>query len=150
MEKRKQTTRERNEVSAYMTVEAALLLPLILQGMALLICLSFFQYDRCAYEQDAYFACFKASITKEEGRAVEILKQTANKAFASGYLMAGAPSYHAGESGNVFSAEGSGKAGLWDAKFARKAERFDPPYGIRRYRRIGYLAGRIMDKVAPE
>ena len=133
-----------------MTVEAALLLPLILQGMAFLICLSFFQYDRCAYELDAYYACFKASITKEEGRGVEVLKQTANKAFSSGYLMAETPSFHAGESGNVFSAEGSGKAGLWDTKFARKAERFDPPYGIRRYRRIGYLAGRIMDKVAPE
>ncbi len=133
-----------------MTVEAALLLPLILQGMALLICLSFFQYDRCAYEQDAYFACFKASITKEEGRGVEVLKQTANKAFSSGYLMAETPSFHAGESGNMFLAEGSGKAGLWDTKFARKAERFDPPFSIRRYRRLGYLAGRIMDKVAPE
>ncbi|MBO5565064.1 MAG: hypothetical protein J5935_05560 [Lachnospiraceae bacterium] len=138
------------DVPAYMTVEAALLLPLILQGMALLICLSFFMYDQCTYEQDAYFACFKASITKEEGKAMEVLKKTADAAFSKGYLMAGTPSYSAGESGSMFTVKGSGKAGLWETDFTGQAERFDPPYGIRKYRRLGYLAGRVLDTIAPE
>ena len=130
-----------------MTVEAALLMPLVLSGMAALLCLSFFQYDRATYEMDAYRACYIASVCREEGAAGGVLQKEAASRFGTGYLMAGTPAYSAGENDGVFRIAGSGEAGLWEARFDAEAGKYDPPAGIRRYRRLGALAKMALDAI---
>ena len=49
------------KVSGYFTVEAALLLPIIIMIIVFMIFLSFYCYDRCILEQCAYAAALRGS-----------------------------------------------------------------------------------------
>lgn len=53
-------------VSAYMTVEAALLLPMVLCVIVIGYYVSFFLYDRCVLNQDSYLLCLRESYRKDE------------------------------------------------------------------------------------
>ena len=139
--------RYRRVTGAYMTVEASFIIPLVLLLFAGLIRLAFFQYDRCAYDQDAYIACFRESLRKEEGAGASNLAHRAEEQFGGKYLMAAAPALQAAEQGRWLILSGSGEAAGWKTAFDARAKRIDPPAGIRRYRRLGYLANRVMDAV---
>ncbi|MBP3737274.1 MAG: hypothetical protein J6I56_09680 [Lachnospiraceae bacterium] len=130
---------------AYMTVEASFVIPFVLFLFAGLIRLAFFQYDRCAYDQDAYIACFRESLRKEDGAGAAELGKRAQEQFGGKYLMAGTPSMTATEQGRWLILDGRGSAAGWGTLFSARAKRIDPPAGIRRYRRLGYIANRIMD-----
>lgn len=51
----------KKEVSAYMTVEATLIVPFVMYISIFLLYLGFFQYDRCLLRQDAYRAALYGS-----------------------------------------------------------------------------------------
>ncbi len=44
----------KKRLNGYMTVEASLIMPMVLYICILIICLGFFLYDRCILEQDCY------------------------------------------------------------------------------------------------
>lgn len=48
----KRTKRQTDKIGGYFTVEAAMVLPIVLFSIALVICLLIFQYNRCLMEQD--------------------------------------------------------------------------------------------------
>lgn len=54
------------KVNAYFTVEAALILPMVLGVIVLIIYLWFFQYDRCLMEQDAGILALRGTIMEAE------------------------------------------------------------------------------------
>lgn len=53
-------------VDAYMTLEAALVIPAAVFGMVLIIYMSFFVYGRCILSQDVYILGFRSSIFYEK------------------------------------------------------------------------------------
>lgn len=55
--------RKNYEASGYMTVEATLIMPLVLYICVFIIYAGFYQYDRCLMKQDAYRAALRGSST---------------------------------------------------------------------------------------
>lgn len=57
--------------SGYMTVEATLMMPIVLYVCIFIIYSGFFMYDRCVMKQDAYRAAMKAgSMYRQDGQEV--------------------------------------------------------------------------------
>ena len=56
----------RGRASAYMTVEAAYIVPFVLMFILLSVSLSFLLYDRCAAVQECYVRAYRESIRKCE------------------------------------------------------------------------------------
>lgn len=60
-----------NAEGGYMTVEATLILPMVLYVCISIVYIGFFQYDRCVMKQDAYRAALAgSSIYRENGQEV--------------------------------------------------------------------------------
>lgn len=80
-EKACSTMRFGKKVSAYFTVEAALLLPLISALLFMMTFFAFFSYDRCILEQAAYEAAVRGSTQYLESNeeTYEVVKETATK-----------------------------------------------------------------------
>lgn len=53
-------------IKGYFTVEAALVLPMVLWIYQLLIYIMFYQYDRCILEQDIGILAFRGTLLQEE------------------------------------------------------------------------------------
>ncbi|MCH5344973.1 MAG: hypothetical protein J1E64_13140 [Acetatifactor sp.] len=69
----------KHKVSAYFTVEAALVLPIVFGVTILVIYLMFFQYDRCLMEQDmGALALYGATV--QAGDNEERMRQLLNRA----------------------------------------------------------------------
>lgn len=68
--------------SAYFTVEAALILPIVLLFMTVMIFMAFYSYDRCIIEQSAYEAALRGA-----GAGIEDAQEAYNTAMlAAGRL----------------------------------------------------------------
>lgn len=69
----------KRKTSAYFTVEAALLLPLITALLFMMTFLAFYSYDRCILEQAAYEAAVRGSTQYLESNeeTYEVVKETA-------------------------------------------------------------------------
>ncbi len=130
-----------NAFPAVFTIEAAFLFPFILLLFVSLIRLSFYLYDRCSYEQDAYRYCFRESIEREGGKTAA--SEAAYRELTTGYLVSGISSLSRSESGRWIVLEGKANAADWPAVFSRKSEKYDPPAGIRTYRRLKYVAEQL-------
>ena len=55
---------KRMEAEAYFTVEAALIVPVVVCIFVMIIYLSFYLYDRCVLTQDCYVLSYRQSIEK--------------------------------------------------------------------------------------
>lgn len=62
----------KNTLCGYMTLEAALLMPMVWFSLFFLIFMGFFQYDRCIAEQDSKIIVLRASEMREEDGATII------------------------------------------------------------------------------
>lgn len=80
---------DKNIQNGYMTLEAALLFPIIFTSIVLLIYLSFFIYDRCRLENSAYIAALRGSrmITEENEEIYEEVSRLATE-LVEGHLIA--------------------------------------------------------------
>lgn len=69
------------KVNAYFTVEAALVLPVVLGVIVLIIYLWFFQYDRCLMEQDAGILALRGAILEaaDNQERVQLLEREAKQ-----------------------------------------------------------------------
>ena len=52
----------KSHLNAYMTIEASLIIPLVIGTYFFLIFAAFFLYNRCTLTQDTYIKCYRASI----------------------------------------------------------------------------------------
>lgn len=64
----------KHTLHGYMTVEAALLMPMVLYSLFFIIFAGFFQYDRCIAEQDGKMIVVRASDMREKDEAKVIRK----------------------------------------------------------------------------
>lgn len=76
------------KTGAYFTLEAGLVLPVVLGVIVLTIYLWFFQYDRCLMEQDAGMLAWRGAVLEAENPAerVRLLEKEAGKVYEGKYV----------------------------------------------------------------
>lgn len=140
----------KKQENAYFTVEAAMVMPIVIFVIILLIYLVLFQYNRCLMEQDMGALALKGCSMQEDDK--EALMQTlgyyANKTDKHKYVMWNMSDAEIKlEAGNI---EVTQKGELnfpfsnfmgkidsrWNATAAYKNQRINPVYYIRMYRKV--------------
>lgn len=150
---------ERKKLPAYMSVEASLIMTAVIVLWVVMIYLAFFLYDRCLFAQDSYILCFRESYVKQERDLAAELKALESRQLGSKYFFLSSRSSSSGKEGRkivyqgnaaitpaVFRGSGMMPAGTWRMSFRAEARRTDPPGGIRKFRRLRYLAGKVIGK----
>lgn len=139
---------------AYFTVEAALVMPVVLCILVMIIYLSFYLYDRCVLAQDCYVLSYRQSI--EKGNADRISPEKIREQFGEKLFMLSSLDTGTSAGGTIkvtgnaemspplfgipaFEGENSWKIGV-----ERKAKKTDPPRDYRRVRRLLNLAARAV------
>lgn len=166
MKKRKQS-RLRNlhkeEKEAYMTVESAMILPMVLCLYIMLIYTSFYLYDRCLFRQDAGILCFRESIRREEGAPKpdpEQVLQNTRRQFGTKYFAVSGLETSARAEGKRVILQGSARVlptsfgsyflmpkNIWTLSFQAKARKTDPPWSIRSFRRKTFLVREGLERI---
>ncbi len=110
---------------AYMTIEAAFIVPAVLCIFLIVIYCCFYQYDRSCFDMDAYILCLRESHRKDASlwRAPQAskVKEGADvrpEGFRGFYLM---------------------PEDIWTLRYAGHATQTDPALRLRRFRRLLYL-----------
>ncbi len=141
--------------NAYMTVEAAFLMPMVLCLFVIVIYTSFYLYDRCLYQQDAYILCLRESIRKEKGAPCVDTAQMKNNArvqFGTKYFAISDLETNASANGKIAVFEGTATVkptvlgnfflmpkSIWNANFHAEKRKADPPWSIRSTRRKTFI-----------
>lgn len=139
---------------AYFTVEAALVMPVVLCILVMVIYLSFYLYDRCVMAQDCYVLSYRQSIEKGKADRIsqeKIRSQYGNKLFMLSALETGSSSggticvrSNARMSPPLFGLPVFEQEREWDLGVERKAKKTDPPKDFRRVRRTLFLASKVL------
>ena len=134
----------------YFTVEASLVIPVVLCVILMLMYLSFYLYDRCILAQDCYVLSYRQSIEKGDAdRAGEgaAREQFGQKLFMlhkleTGYSGGGAIRVHASAAmeAPVFLPDFLRGQRKWSLAAEEKARKTDPPKDYRRVRRLLNIA----------
>ena len=120
----------RGVLKGYLTLEAAIVFPMVFALVIMLLYATFFLYDKCRMTQDLYTAAYRQSIARN-GKAGDPGIDT------SGYFMLnGCGAGVSGGSTVRATAEGS----MAPALLIGTGRRTDPPQSFRRYRRIAAVA----------
>lgn len=141
--------------AAYMTVEASLLIPMVLCVIVIALYVAFFLYDRCVLYQDAYILCLHESYQKDEGEPAvdtsrmeeEAQELATNRYFALDSLEASADadglwSIYEGTADMAPAAFGEYflmPQDIWTMSFSAKSRKTDPAWSIRSWRRKSQL-----------
>lgn len=138
--------RAHKEAEAYFTVEAALVMPVVLCIFVMLLYLSFYLYDRCVLAQDCYVLSYRQSI--EKGGADRSGPDAARAKYGGRLFMLSKITAESSDGGTV---QVSGQARMdvpvfglgffdrnqgWDLVVKERAKKTDPPKDYRRVRRI--------------
>ncbi len=147
--------RKRWQMDAYMTVEASFIMPMVLCIFVVVIYTSFYLYDRCVFQQDAYILCLRESIRRQEGAPAvdsERLKSSAKSQFGNKYFAV--RSLEISTSGEGKNCVFEGKAlvlptsfgsdslmpkKIWSVQFRARKRKSDPPWSIRSLRRKSHV-----------
>lgn len=141
------------EAKAYFTVEAALVVPVVLCIFVMIIYLSFYLYDRCVMAQDCYVLSYRQSI--EKGSADRAGRAAAGEQFGHKLFMLSR--MEAGMSGGkkvcvkvnavmeppLFGLDIFEHERHWILGVEERARKTDPPKDYRRVRRIMNLAAMV-------
>ncbi len=141
------------EQDGYMTVEASLLMPMVLCVLVFVLYLSFYLYDRCTLEQDAYLHAYQKSIERghterREGSLSEIRRSTfllseQEEKLEQGGTVRCTVRARLGASvfrGALFMPD------IWEIAVCEQARTTDPPASFRRARRLAALARMLRDR----
>ena len=137
---------------AYMTLEASLIMPMVICVIAMTIWGTFYMYDRAILSQDCYILAFRSSVKADAKRKVAPAEYVAAKApeQAGGrYFGAQKPSFSAATSGKEVRVKGTTvinnsamgsyflkiKSG-WNLEAVLKAKIRNDPKHIRRVKRL--------------
>lgn len=155
----------RYEAPAYMTVEASLILPMVLCIYTVLIYTGYFLYNRCVATQDAYVLCFRESVHKDEDLWSYPDGSTARAEEAgqvgSKYLAVKSRSTEVSTERSVIRYTGEGSVApplfggsvimpkdIWTFRYGMSARHTDPPLNIRKARRIYDLAHMLRSAIS--
>lgn len=145
-------TADRAEAEAYFTVEAALVIPIVLGILVMVLYLPFYLYDRCLLSQDCYVLSYRQSI--EKGKEDRSGQEAASEQFGKKLFMLSRIETAAGGGSTVsVKANAAMEPPLFGLDFFReqrhwilgvqeKARKTDPPRDYRRVRRILNLTSR--------
>ena len=120
---RERVKKKKKSLRGYLTLEAAMVFPIVFALVIMLLYLTFYLYDRCRMTQDLYTAAYRVSIQRGKGSRDNEGVDT------SGYFML-----------NGCTAEVSGGREGWNLSGSMKARKTDPPFSFRRYRRVMAIA----------
>lgn len=75
-------------VGAYFTVEAAMIMPVVLMLIAFMIHLTFYMYNRCVVSQDAYILAFRGSLhcDKEKEEIQQHIVKISDEQYGNKYI----------------------------------------------------------------
>ena len=110
-----------------MTLEAAMVFPVVFALVIMLLYATFFLYDKCRMTQDLYTAAYRQSIVR--GKSTPDIKITAS---AKGEM---APA--------LLTGTGEGEP-IWELKVTMRARKTDPPQSFRRFRRASAIAQQVL------
>lgn len=135
--------------NAYFTVEAALVLPLVMGMLILTVFLFVFQYDRCLLEQDMNMLAVCAGTARaESGEELEtIVRRRISELYMDKYVAWEMKEQQITVEGHKVSVRGEGcltlpvwnvlgKENVWGAGTFRETLRISPADFIRLYRKI--------------
>lgn len=146
----------KNTLNGYMTVEAALLMPMVWFSMFFMIFAGFFLYDRCIAEQDSKMIVMRASEEREsdEARVIRKVMEKGDLAGKKKLLFSRDVQKEFNISGDKAKMKISGRVNTILSRLVRKsdlgvfaysaeyeAERNDPVGFIRACRRVEKYAG---------
>lgn len=102
------------QAEGYLTVEAALILPMLIAAILFVIYILVFQYDRCLLEQDlGAMALWGSSVEEEDTRNLEeMAKERMRALYRDKYVAWEFMNLQARLEKNCFAAEGSGRLAL--------------------------------------
>ena len=151
-----------HRLDAYMTVEAAVIIPMATFMIALIIYLAFFKYGKCILSQDAYLLGLRASLFYESqgyGSASEYISDKKDEQISGKYFGSKVDSINADESGKTIYVEGEltttrGSMGgffnsiptAFNAQIHENIKKHDSPGSLRTLKRIEDLAKNIVEK----
>lgn len=137
--------------NAYFTVEAALVMPLVIGALIFTVFLFIFQYDRCVLEQDInILAVCAGTATAEDSEELEaIIRKKTSELFMDKYVAWVMSELQITVKGDGVSVRGGGYLALplpewnffreeneWRARTLRETLRISPADYIRLYRKI--------------
>lgn len=145
----------------YMTLEASLIIPMVLCVFALLIYFSYYLYGRCILSQDAYVLAFRASVENssqwKDDPAGYVAQKAARQA-GSKYFGSSFPSFDTSIQGKEIRVKGRSRArhaamgryflkpkGSWDYEAEGKAKRRNYSGHIRMATRLKDLGKEILN-----
>lgn len=145
-------TGKRAEAEAYFTVEAALVIPIMLGIFVMVLYLSFYLYDRCLLSQDCYVLSYRQSIEKGDrdrsGQAA-LSEQSGHKLFMLSRMETASTGgstisvkTNAAMEPPLFGLDFFREQSYWILGVQEKARKTDPPRDYRRVRRLMNLASR--------
>lgn len=139
------------EADAYFTVEAAVIIPVVLGIFVMIMYLSFYLYDRCVLAQDCYVLSYRQSIEKggaDRAGASAAGEQLNGKLFMLSSLRTGCSSggtvrvnADAGMHPPLIALDNAGVGQEWGLHVEEKSKHTDPPREYRRVRRLLKIAG---------
>ncbi len=94
-----------------MTLEATLLMPMVLCVMALIIYFSFYLYGRCVISQDAYILAFRASLAWDDDTSPGLyVEEHSGTVAGKKYFGSSFPGFDTEVSGKEITVEGGSEA----------------------------------------
>lgn len=147
----------RRTLPGYMTVEASLILPMVLCVYTVLIYTGYFLYNRCLATQDAYILCYRESIHKDESLWSypdgSVVREEEADQVSSKYLALKSRSTEVSTERSIIRYSGEGSVtpvlfggstimpqDIWTFRYGMSARHTDPPLNIRKVRRVYDLA----------
>ena len=145
---------------AYMTLEASLIIPMVICVIVMLIWGAYYMYNRAILSQDCYVLAFRASVKADAKRKVapaEYVSEKASEQAGAKYFGATKPEFSAEASGKEVKVRGTTrirnsamgsyflkiKSG-WELEAALKAKIRNDPGHIRRIKRIKDIGERAL------
>lgn len=139
------------KVGAYFTVEAALVIPISISVMLFLICIFFYQYNRCLMEQDLGLLALRAAadLGEEHNKTAEELTSGIRNINRNRYILWKFTSMDMKMEQGRIEVKASGQLAfplpewnllkgrnLWDSATEYKNTRISPTFFIRQYRKL--------------
>lgn len=136
--------------NAYFTVEAALVLPLVIGALLLTIFLFVFQYDRCLLEQDmGLLMLYAVTLEENEEEEARRFSERASELSLDKYVAWEMEELRIIREKNEVRAEGEGslsfplpewnlfnRENVWRSRAVRRAVRISPADAVRAYRKL--------------
>lgn len=139
------------EQNGYFTVEAALVLPLVMGALIFTVFLFIYQYDRCLLEQDMNLlaVCGGTAAAESEGELETSIRKKTSELYADKYAAWEMKELQVTVKSGKVSVTGEGilrlplpewnffgKENLWGARVCRETRRISPADYVRLYRKL--------------